>query len=551
MYNSGKRRVAIGFFDGVHLGHRAILQGVDEVITFSRHPLSLIDSAKAPVLLMTLKERIAAISEASLGAKVTVLDFDEKLSEMSAEDFAETYLAGATVRCGQDWRFGKGAIGSPDFLERRGFKVERVPDALMASEKISSSRIRRVLSEGRIEDASKMLASSYRVTGDIVGGKGEGTKLGFATVNLRVPLLPLQKGVYEVFADGRQAIANYGVAPTMGFDAWKEAMLEVHFLSGEGVEGEKLEVEFIRFIREEKTFTSKEELVKQIKKDCQNLISSKPKLSVVITTKNEESNIASAIEAFKSFGNLVETIVVDNCSTDKTKEIASFLGARVFNKGPERSAQRNLGWRNARADWVMVLDADMIVPETTIKEVLSTITSQCHADAYWVPEVRTGGTWRVKVRNFERSFYNGTCVDALRLFSKKALVETGGYDEALLAGPEDWDLDLTFKKLGFVAQVLHGQLFHNEKNLTYSKMLAKKAYYTKSFAPYKAKWRGEDTVKKQFSPFYRFLGVFIEDGKWRKVLSHPILFAGVMFERLSVGVVYLKSILSHANYDEQ
>ena len=543
MHNSGKRRVAIGFFDGVHLGHRAILQGVDEVITFSRHPLSFFRSAKAPILLMTLKERIAAISEASMGAKVTVLDFDENLSEMSAEDFATTYLDGSIVRCGLDWRFGKGALGSPDFLEKRGFKVERVLDAEMASEKISSSRIRRVLSEGRIEEASKMLASPYRVTGDIVSGKGEGSKLGFATVNLRVPNLPLKKGVYEVFADGRQAIANYGLAPTMGFDAWQEAMLEVHFLSGEGVEAEVLEVEFIRFIREEKTFASKEELVKQIKKDCQSLVFSKPRLSIVVTTKNEEVNIASAIEAFKPFGGLIETIVVDNSSTDKTKEIASFLGARVFNKGPERSAQRNLGWRNARADWVMVLDADMIVPESAIREVISKITGEKPADAYWVPEVRTGGTWRVKVRNFERSFYNGTCVDALRLFSKRALIETGGYVESLLTGPEDWDLDITFKKLGFKAEVLQEPLFHNEKNLTYSKMLAKKAYYTKSFAPYKAKWRGEEIVKKQFSPFYRFIGVFIENGKWRKILLHPILFAGVTFERFSVGVVYLKSIL--------
>ena len=549
MHHSGKRCVAIGFFDGVHLGHRAILQGADEVITFSRHPLGLVRPADEPVLLMTLQERIAAISQVSKSAKVTLLDFDEKISQMTADEFASTYLDGAVIRCGLDWRFGKGAEGSADFLEKRGFVVERVDDALVDGEKVSSSRIRRVLSEGKVQEASKMLVSQYSVTADVIKGKGKGRDLGFATVNLKVRKLPIKKGVYEVFADGRVAIANYGMAPTMGNEAWQEPTLEVHFLSGGGVAAEKLEVEFIRFIREEQSFASVEELARQVKDDCKNLVSSLPKLSVVVTTRNEEENIAQALEAFKSFGDLIETIVVDNSSTDKTKEIASLLGARVFDKGPERSAQRNLGWQKSRADWVMVLDADMIVPNSTTEEVLAKISSGNPADAYWVPEVRTGGTWRVKVRNFERSFYNGTCVDALRLFSKKALIATGGYDEALLAGPEDWDLDLTFLKLGFKAKVLDGFLYHNEKNLTFAKMLAKKAYYTKSFAPYKAKWQGHKSVKKQFSPLYRFFGVFLENGKWRKVLTHPVLFAGVIFERLSVGAIYLKSLFVRKSQD--
>ena len=264
-------------------------------------------------------------------------------------------------------------------------------------------------------------------------------------------------------------------------------------------------------------------------------------LSVVITTKNEALNIANAINAFAQFRDVAEVIVVDNASTDDTKAIAASLGAKVLDKGPERSAQRNLGFRTASAPWVLILDADMIMPQETIREILSRIsdTSADAPAAYWIPEVRTGSGLRVKARNFERSFYDGTAIDALRLFSKHVLEATGGYDENLIAGPEDWELDIRVKALGVRCEVLKGHLVHNETRLTYKAMLKKKAYYTRSFAAYKAKWPRHPAVRKQFSPFYRMIGVFIEDGKWRKVLAHPILFACVMFERFSVAVVYL------------
>ncbi len=272
----------------------------------------------------------------------------------------------------------------------------------------------------------------------------------------------------------------------------------------------------------------------------------KAKLSVIITTRNEADNIANCIRAFDGHRDAVEIIVVDNASTDATKQIAADLGATVLDKGPERSAQRNLGWRTAKADWVVILDADMILPPETINEILgittsqlSTLNSQPSPKAYWIPEVRTGTGFRVKARNFERSFYDGTCIDALRLFHKSVLEATGGYDENLIAGPEDWELDIRILATGASCAVLNHHLIHNEKRLTYKRMLEKKAYYTKSFAAYKAKWPGHPAVRKQFSPWYRFVGVFVEKGKWKKILRHPILFAGVLFERFSVGVVYL------------
>ena len=277
------------------------------------------------------------------------------------------------------------------------------------------------------------------------------------------------------------------------------------------------------------------------------------KLSVVITTRNEEANIANCIRAFDAFRGDVEIIVVDNASTDRTKEIAAELGATVLDKGPERSAQRNLGWRTAKADWVIVLDADMILPRETVEEMLRLAREDARREtldarlsslvscpsAYWIPEVRTGSGLRVKARNFERSFYDGTCIDALRLFHKPVLEATGGYDENLIAGPEDWELDIRILATGAKCAVLKSHLLHNEKQLSLRRMLGKKAYYSKSMAAYQAKWKGHPALRKQFSPFYRFFGVFVENGKWKRLLRHPVLAAVMYFERVLVGVTYL------------
>ena len=262
------------------------------------------------------------------------------------------------------------------------------------------------------------------------------------------------------------------------------------------------------------------------------------KLSAVIPTKNESANIEACVRSFAAAKGAVDVVVVDNFSDDDTVEKAKALGARTFSKGPERSAQRNFGWREAKGEWVIFLDADMILPEETLAEILKTIDSPGAADAYWMPETRTGEGWRVKARNFERGFYDGTCIDGLRLFRRETLERAGGYDESLFAA-EDWDLDIRVAKSGARLRMLEKGLVHNEKALSLKRVLEKKAYYAGSFAAYKAKWPGEKAVKKQFSPFYRFFWVFVERGKWKRVLAHPILFASVLFERFLVGVVYL------------
>ena len=264
----------------------------------------------------------------------------------------------------------------------------------------------------------------------------------------------------------------------------------------------------------------------------------KSMLSVVVPTKNEEANIAACLGAFAPVRNEVELIVVDNSSPDATREIAERCGAKVLVQGPERCAQRNRGWRESSAEYVMFVDADMVVPPETAREILEVCASEDAPDALYVPETRVGTGLRIKARNFERGFYDGTCIDGLRVIRRSILEAVGGYDESLVAC-EDWDLDRRLVAAGARTSTTRGALFHNEAKQGLKTLLRKKAYYSKSVAAYRAKWNNDETCGKQFGLAYRFFGVFVENGKWKRLLRHPILAAVMYMERIAVGFTYL------------
>ena len=271
-------KVAVGFFDGVHLGHQAILGGADAALTFGNHPLTVLAPERAPRLIMTPEDRVATIR--SCGVKdVTVLDFTPELAEMEPEDFVGFLMKRwghrlPTVRCGRNWRFGKGGMGDADFLRRHGIDVEVAPFAEYRGERISSSRIRACLERGEIEDANAMLGRRYAVRGMREAGKGLGRELGFPTINVRPCAggLQLPLGVYEAEIGGRKAVANYGLAPTMGERAWTSPVLELHVLGNRAIDQSKRSdspsVSFVRFIRPERKFDSVEDLRRQIALDC-------------------------------------------------------------------------------------------------------------------------------------------------------------------------------------------------------------------------------------------------------------------------------------------
>ena len=272
--------VAIGFFDGVHLGHQAILAGADVALTFENHPLSFLAPERAPRLIMSWTEKAQAIMD--LGVLVTAIDFDADVAGWSPERFLEMLKGYATcwseylkipaeplrIRCGANWRFGKGGAGDAALAQAHGIETTVVPYAEYKGGPISSTRIRKALEAGELEDAAAMLGRPFAVRGTVFAGKGLGRGLGYPTLNLRLDLnLHLPLGVYAVRAGGVRGVANFGLAPTMGERAWTEPVLEVHFLEPPPAEPPSA-VELRRYLRPERRFATLDELQAQIARDC-------------------------------------------------------------------------------------------------------------------------------------------------------------------------------------------------------------------------------------------------------------------------------------------
>ena len=283
MRDAAFKGLAVGFFDGVHLGHQAILKSANAALTFRNHPLGVLAPERAPRLIMTCEERVAAIRACGI-EEVTVLDFTPELGEMDPEVFVRRHVMAAdgerkTVKvfCGENWRFGRGGAGDADFLRQRGIEVDVVPYAEYGGDRISSSRVRASLERGEIKDANAMMGRRFKVAGLLSKGKGVGAKLGYPTLNLRLPTLSLRLplGAYAVEIEGMRGVANYGIAPTMGERAWASPVLEVHLLGTPDnrtirtiEQSDSPSVSFVDYLRPERKFASVEELQRQIAEDC-------------------------------------------------------------------------------------------------------------------------------------------------------------------------------------------------------------------------------------------------------------------------------------------
>ena len=265
-----------------------------------------------------------------------------------------------------------------------------------------------------------------------------------------------------------------------------------------------------------------------------------PLVSVVITTKNEEKNIENCLQSIKNqtFKN-IELIVVDNFSEDKTAELAEKYNAKIYFKGNERSAQRNYGAKVARGGYLIYLDADMILSPTVIEECVA----KCVCDnvgALYVPERIFGDGFWIKVRDFERSFYTGTVIDAVRFLRRDLFLQVGGFDETLV-GPEDWDLDKKIREIASTGVTIV-PLYHNEGRFSMKRYLKKKGYYTEGIQKYVKKWGSNNSeIVKQVGVKYRLIGVFVEKGKWKRVIRNLPYALGMYWLRLRVALSYYKN----------
>ena len=266
------RRIAIGTFDGVHLGHREVIRGNDTVLTFDPHPMSVIHPEATPKLVMPFSIKRDLI--AGLGVEeLVVIPFDREFASRSAEEFVQDELLGrlgaGSVSVGENFRFGRGAKGTPEFLAER-LDTRVMPLVEAAGETVSSSHIRGLVAAGEVRKAAEFLGGPFLLEGEVVPGDRRGRELGMPTANI-VPddtLVTPGHGVYAAWAHGHPAAVNVGVRPT--FDTGRGLLVEAYLLDFDGdLYGETLRIAFIERMRGEKRFESVDALVEQMRRDVE------------------------------------------------------------------------------------------------------------------------------------------------------------------------------------------------------------------------------------------------------------------------------------------
>ena len=266
------RKVAIGTFDGVHLGHQAVIDGADTVLTFDPHPLEVLHPAATPKLIMPFAVKRDVIE--GLGVQeLVVIPFDEEFAQQSAEDFVSRVLLetldAKQVSVGENFRFGAKAKGDPGMLEAHSeFQTRVVPLVEADGEIVSSTRIRALVAAGDMAGARHCLGAPFMVEGTVVKGDQRGRELGFPTANL-VPddrLAIPGHGVYAAFADGVPAAVNVGVRPT--FESGRGVLIETYLIDhDEDLYGKTLRVAFVERLRGEHAYSDVDELVAQMHRD--------------------------------------------------------------------------------------------------------------------------------------------------------------------------------------------------------------------------------------------------------------------------------------------
>lgn len=268
---AGERAVALGTFDGVHLGHRRVIDSAlaagpqATVVTFDPHPRTALGNRVE--LISTLERRLELIE--ALGVTETlVLPFTPDLSLVTAEEFARSVLESLGARivlAGVNFRFGRGRAGDLALLSELGFDARPVP----LVEGVSSGRIRQLVAAGEIDRAAKLLGRPVEVEGTVVAGDARGGTLGFPTANLAVPseLLVPAFGIYAGEALGHRTATSIGVNPHYGGE---ERRVEAFLLDYEGdLYGKRLVVELWERLRDERAFASEQDLIEQIGRDVE------------------------------------------------------------------------------------------------------------------------------------------------------------------------------------------------------------------------------------------------------------------------------------------
>ena len=269
-----RRHVAIGTFDGVHVGHRQVIDKADTVLTFDPHPVSVIHPEAAPKLIMPFEIKRDVIEGLGV-SELVVIPFDDEFKRISAQEFCSRVLieslGAQQVSVGENFRFGAKAKGGPAMLgAQTEFSTRVVPLVEVDGGIVSSTRIRALVLAGEVEAAMRCLGAPFLLEGTVVEGDRRGRELGFPTANV-VPddeLVCPGYGVYAAFANGQPAAVNVGVRPT--FETGRGVLVEAYLLDFDAdLYGQVLRIAFIARLRGEKRFSSVEELVAQMHLDVE------------------------------------------------------------------------------------------------------------------------------------------------------------------------------------------------------------------------------------------------------------------------------------------
>lgn len=266
------RRVAVGEFDGVHLGHREVIRGSDTVLTFEPHPLQVVRPEAAPKLLTSLDAKAELIAGLDV-EELVVIPFDDGFAHQTPQEFIDDVLVGrlgaTRVSIGENFRFGHRAAGDTEMLRADSrFETRVVPLVELDGEVISSSHIRALVLAGDVDVAARLLDAPFQIRGEVVSGDRRGRTLGFPTANL-VPdeaLVCPGHGVYAARADGGPAAVSIGVRPTFG--TGRAVLVEAYLLDRDvDLYGQTLKIDFIARLRGERRFDSVDALIEQMHAD--------------------------------------------------------------------------------------------------------------------------------------------------------------------------------------------------------------------------------------------------------------------------------------------
>ncbi len=257
-----------------------------------------------------------------------------------------------------------------------------------------------------------------------------------------------------------------------------------------------------------------------------------PLVSIIVTTRNNAETISACLDSItkQSYKN-IGLLVIDNSSTDSTKDIAFEYTKNVFDKGPERSAQRNFGVKKAKGEYVLIIDSDMELTQDVVKACVEKSQSDSEAQAIIIPEESFGTGFWAQCKRLERSFYVGVDgIEAPRFFEKKLYQRIGGYNETMTGG-EDWELSERIAQYTNIIRI--GEfIMHNEGRFSLRAALKKKAYYTNGFTQYYYVNRNPRSVgTKSIGNILKYYKIYF---------SHPLrLFKNPLY---GIGMLFMKTL---------